>query len=59
MGIVSILQVDKVGDGLHNNRKVFKTTELYAWKWLGRSILCYVYFFHNLKEKKKQFKNIF
>ena len=27
---VSILQVDKVGDGLHNNRKVFKTTELYA-----------------------------
>lgn len=30
MGIVSILQVDKVGDGLHNNRKVFKTTELYA-----------------------------
>jgi len=30
MGIVSILQVDKVGDGLHNSEKVFKTTEPYA-----------------------------
>lgn len=29
-GIVSILQVDKVGDGLHNSGKVFKTTEPYA-----------------------------
>ena len=27
---VSILQVDKVGDGLHNSEKVFKTTEPYA-----------------------------
>ena len=30
MGIVSILQVDKVGDGLYNNGKMFKITELYA-----------------------------